>query len=152
MKISDYLKEDMICLNLKATNKEEVIKELGEIIRQCKDITNYDMFIKDMLERERIATTGIGDEIAIPHARTDSVSQFVIAFGRSENGVAFDSLDEKKARLIFLMGTPKTAGINHYLQLLAHLNRLLRKESFRELLMKAEKPSDIICLFKEVEK
>lgn len=152
MKISDYLKEDMICLNLKSSNKKEVIKELGEIIRTCKDITNCDVFINDVLEREKIATTGIGDEIAIPHARTDSVSQFVIALGRAEEGIEFESLDDKKVKLVFLMGTPKTAGINHYLQLLAHLSRLLKKESFRKLLIKAEKPSDIICLFKEVEK
>jgi len=152
MRISDYLKEDMICLNLKATGKEEAIRELGGFIRKAKEITNYEMFHKDVLEREKLTTTGIGEGVAIPHARTDAVSGFVIAFGKSEKGVEFDSLDGKRAKLLFLMGTPKTAGLDEYLVLLAHLTRLLKQQSFRESLLKAESPAEIIDIFKNLEK
>jgi fructose-specific phosphotransferase system IIA component len=152
MRISDYLREDMICLNLKATGKEEAIRELGSFIRKAKEISNYEMFHKDVLEREKLASTGIGEEVAIPHARTDAVSGFVVAFGKSESGVEFESLDRKKARLIFLMGTPKTAGLDEYLVLLAHLTRLLKEESFRESLIKAQSPVEIIDIFKKFEK
>ena len=152
MKISDYLKEDMICLNLKVTGKEEAIRELGNFIRKAKEITNYEMFLKDVLEREKLTTTGIGDGVAIPHARTDAVTGFVIAFGKSEKGVEFDSLDGKRARLLFLMGTPKTAGLDEYLVLLAHLTRLLKQQSFREALLKAQSPAEIIEIFKNFEK
>ncbi len=152
MRISDYLKEEMICLNLKATGKEEAIRELGSFIRKAKEISNYEMFHKDVLEREKLTTTGIGEEVAIPHARTDTVTGFVVAFGRSENGVEFDSLDRKKAKLIFLMGTPKTAGLDEYLVLLAHLTRLLKGESFRESLLKARSPAEIIDIFRNFEK
>ena len=152
MRISDYLKEDMICLNLKATGKEEAIRELGSVIRKAKEITNYEMFHKDVLEREKLTTTGIGDDVAIPHARTDAVTGFVIAFGKSEKGVEFDSLDGKRARLLFLMGTPKTAGLDEYLVLLAHLTRLLKQQSFREALLKAQSPAEIIEIFKNFEK
>ena len=152
MRISDYLKEEMVCLNLKATGKEKAIRELGSFIRKAKEISNYEMFLKDVLEREKLTTTGIGDEVAIPHARTDTVTGFVIAFGRSENGVEFDSLDHKKAKLIFLMGTPKTAGLDEYLVLLAHLTRLLKGESFRESLLKAKNPAEIIDIFRNFEK
>jgi len=152
MRISDYLREDMICLNLKATGKEEAIKELGSFIRKAKEITNYEMFHKDVLEREKLTTTGIGEGVAVPHARTDAVTGFVIAFGKSEQGVEFDSLDGKKARLLFLMGTPKTAGLDEYLVLLAHLTRLLKEESFRESLLKAKSPAEIIEIFKNFEK
>jgi fructose-specific phosphotransferase system IIA component len=152
MRISDYLKEDMICLNLKATGKEEAIRELGSFIGKAKEITNYEMFHKDVLEREKLTSTGIGEGVAIPHARTDAVSGFVIAFGKSEKGVEFDSLDGKKARLLFLMGTPKTAGLNEYLVLLAHLTRLLKQQSFRESLLKAQSPAEIIDIFKNFEK
>lgn len=152
MRISDYLKEDMICLELKATGKEEAIRELGSVIRKAKEITNYEMFHKDVLEREKLTTTGIGDDVAIPHARTDAVTGFVIAFGKSEKGVEFDSLDGKRARLLFLMGTPKTAGLDEYLVLLAHLTRLLKQQSFREALLKAQSPAEIIEIFKNFEK
>lgn len=152
MRISDYLKEDMICLELKATGKEEAIRELGSVIRKAKEITNYEMFLKDVLEREKLTTTGIGDDVAIPHARTDAVTGFVIAFGKSEKGVEFDSLDGKRARLLFLMGTPKMAGLDEYLVLLAHLTRLLKQQSFREALLKAQSPAEIIEIFKNFEK
>ena len=152
MRISDYLKEDMICLNLKAIGKEEAIRELGSFIRKAKEINNYEMFHKDVLEREKLTTTGVGDGVAIPHARTDAVSGFVIAFGKSEQGVEFASLDGKRARLLFLMGTPKTAGLDEYLVLLAHLTRLLKEESFRESLLKAQSPAEIIDIFKKFEK
>jgi len=152
MRISDYLREDMICLNLKATGKEEAIKELGSFIGKAKEIKDYEMFHKDVLEREKLTTTGIGDEVAIPHARTDAVTGFVIAFGKSEQGVNFDSLDGKKARLLLLMGTPKTAGLDEYLVLLARLTRLLKKQSFRESLLKAKNPAEIIDIFKKFEK
>jgi len=152
MRISDYLREDMICLNLKATGKEEAIRELGSFIRKAKEVSNYEMFLKDVMEREKLTSTGIGEEVAIPHARTDAVSGFVVAFGKSESGVEFESLDRKKARLIFLMGTPKTAGLDEYLVLLAHLTRLLKEESFRESLIKAQNPAEIIDIFKKFEK
>jgi len=152
MRISDYLREDMICLNIKATGKEEAIKELGSFIRKDEEINNYEMFHNDVLEREKLTTTGIGEGVAIPHARTDAVMGFVIAFGKSEQGVNFDSLDGKKARLLFLMGTPKRAGLDDYLVLLAHLTRLLKEESFRGSLLKAKSPTEIIDIFKKFEK
>jgi len=152
MRISDYLKEEMICLNLKATGKEEAIKELGSLIRKAKEITNYEKFLKDVLEREKLNTTGIGEGVALPHARTDAVTGFVIAFGRSENGIDFEALDGKKAKLLFLMGTPRKAGLDQYLVLLAHLTRLLKRESFRKSLLKAENPAEVIDIFKKFEK
>ena len=152
MRISDYLKEEMICLNLKATGKEEAIKELGSLIRKAKEITNYEKFLKDVLEREKLNTTGIGEGVALPHARTDAVTGFVIAFGRSENGIDFEALDGKKAKLLLLMGTPRKAGLDQYLVLLAHLTRLLKRESFRKSLLKAENPAEVIDIFKKFEK
>ena len=151
MKISDYLKEDIICLDLKSTSKKDVIEELGSIIKNSKEVTDYEMFISDVMEREKLSTTGVGDGVALPHARTNAVSKFVVAFGRSKKEVNFNSIDKKKVNLIFLMGTPKNETLDLYLVLLAHLTRLLRKEDFRQLLLKAEKPSEVIKAFKDIE-
>ena len=151
MRLSDYFRKEMIKLNLKAEVKEEAIKELGSAMKGAKEITDYENFLKDVFEREALATTGICNGIAIPHARTDAVSQFVIAFGRSKRGVEFESLDGKPAKFIFLMGTPKDE-VNQYLKLLGRLTRLLKKESFRESLLKAQEAREIIEIFEETEK
>ncbi|MBW2045679.1 MAG: PTS sugar transporter subunit IIA [Deltaproteobacteria bacterium] len=152
MKIKDYLKEERISLNIKARTKEESIKELSILLKDTPEISDFDLFLNDVFERESLKTTGIGGEVAIPHARTDAVKSFVIAFGRSTEGVEFDSLDGEPAKLIFLMGTPKGRNLNGYLEILARLTRLLQRESFRKALLQASSPKEIIGEFNKIEK
>ena len=152
MLVSSYLKENQISLDIKAANKDEAIKELSLLLKDCKDIANFDDFIQDVFSREALSTTGIGNEIGIPHARTEAVKDFVIAFGRSEDGIEFASLDGKPVKLIFLMGTPKEKNLTQYLQFLAKLTRLLKDESFRNALLKARSPKEILAEFKKAEK
>lgn len=152
MKIKDYLKEDRMSLNMKARTKEEAVKELSTLLKNAPEISDFDLFLKDVFERESLKTTGIGSELAIPHARTDAVKSFVIAFGRSAEGVEFDSLDGKPAKLIFLMGTSKGKNLNGYLEILARLTRLLQHESFRKALLQASSPKEIIDEFNKIEK
>ena len=152
MKIGDYLREDRIILDLKAHNKEETIREMSALLKDTEEITDFAVFLQDVFEREKLSSTGIGHEIAIPHARSNAVEDFVIAFGRSPQGIEFESLDGNPAKLIFLMGTPKEKRLDAYLKLLARLSRLLAKESFRNSLLKASTAEEIIELFREVEK
>lgn len=151
MRIADFLKEDRVLLKLEAGSKEEAIKEIARLLGNSKEITDFDLFLRDIFEREALNTTGIGEHIAIPHARTDAVKDFVIAFGRSSEGIEFNSLDKKPAKFIFLMGTPQENGLNSYLKILAHLTRLLKHESFREALLKASSPKEVIEEFRKVE-
>ena len=151
MKIKDYLKEDRISLNIKAHTKEEAIKELSVLLKDAPEIADFDLFLKEVFERETLKTTGIGSELAIPHARTDAVKSFIIALGKSNEGVEFESLDGKPVKLIFLMGTPKGKNINGYLEILARLTRLLQHESFRKALLEASSPKDIIDEFNKIE-
>ena len=125
--------------------------KVGEIIGKSKHIGNCDSFINDVFAREELCTTGIGNEIALPHARTDNVKSFVIAFGRSVEGVDFQSLDDKPVKLIFLMGTPQSEEMKTYLHILARLNRLLQKEDFRNQLLVANNPAEIIEAFRNRE-
>lgn len=104
-----------------------------------------------IIEREFINSSGISDHIAIPHARTDAVKSFVIAFGRSSDGIDFYSLDNKPAKLIFLMGTPRQKGKNKYLAILAHLTKFLQKEAFRQALFEASSAKEVIKQFKKFE-
>jgi fructose-specific phosphotransferase system IIA component len=151
MKIGYYLKENRILLDLKAHNKEEAIKEIALVLKGAEEIDDFDIFLNNVFEREKLATTGIGHEIAIPHARTDTVRDFVVAFGRSVEGVDFQSLDGRPAKLIFLMGTPEKKRLSAYLKILAHLSRLLEKETFRNSLLKANNPREIIDIFQKIE-
>ncbi len=150
MKITDFLKEDKILLNLKALNKEDAIKEIASTLEDSNYVFDFKLFLEEVFKREALNTTGIGAGIAIPHARTNAVKEFTIALGRSSQGVGFNSLDNKPAKLIFLMGTPKEKGLSGYLQILACLTRLLKKEDFKKALLDASTPKEVIEAFRKV--
>ncbi|MFH1338613.1 MAG: PTS sugar transporter subunit IIA [Candidatus Omnitrophota bacterium] len=151
MKIADFFREDRILLSLNSSKKREAIKEISGVLQGSKEITDFDSFLRDVFEREELSTTGLRNYIAIPHARTDAVKEFVIAFGRSSQGVEFDSPDGNPSKFIFLMGTPREKGLNSYLKILAHLTRLLNKKEFQKELMEASSPKQVIEAFRKFE-
>ncbi|MCM8831875.1 MAG: PTS sugar transporter subunit IIA [Candidatus Omnitrophica bacterium] len=150
MRISDYLKNDFCVMNLVSKTKEDAIREISTNLQKSGKINDLEKFISDILEREKLGSTGIGYNIAIPHSRTEAVDGFVIGFGRSIEGIDFKSLDGEKVNLIFLMGAnPKE--LNMYLRLLAELSRFLIDNSFRKALLSASSPQEIIEIFKKFE-
>jgi fructose-specific phosphotransferase system IIA component len=151
VKLSEFLTVSQICLELQARDKEGVINELAEFIKEAKGMKSFKSFIKDVFKREEVATTGIGGEVAIPHARTDAVESFVIGFGRSSEGVDFKALDSKPCKLFFMLGTPKDQ-VPQYLQILAHLTRLLKDPAFCNELLAAKTPQSVIHTFEDAEK
>jgi len=151
MRLYEYLKEDNILLDVKGQTKEEVIRELAELLKEEKDIVDFEEFCSAVFAREKLTSTGVGDEVAIPHARTNTVEDVVIAFGRSQKGIDFASIDGKPVKLMFLIGTPEKKGLSSYLKLLAHLSRLLKKEDFKKSLLTAGTPKEILNEFKRVE-
>jgi len=151
MKVADYLKESQMDLNLMVSGKEEAINKLGGLLKNTNLVSDCDGFIKEVFERESLSTTGIGHYIAIPHARSNMVKDLVIVFGRAIQGLEFGSLDKKPVKLIFLMGTPKEKGLNDYLKVLSTITRRLDKESFREQLLNASTPKEVIEIFRNVE-
>ena len=150
MDVSDYIKKELVNLNLLSKKKEDAIREIAQLMQNTQEIVDFRRFLEDVFEREKLGTTGIGDEIAIPHARTDAVDRLVIAIGRSTNGVEFKSLDGRKVKLLFLMGTP-IGTVSHYLKILAQLTRLLKREPFREKLLEAQDGEAVVKLFREIE-
>ncbi|MBW2183098.1 MAG: PTS sugar transporter subunit IIA [Deltaproteobacteria bacterium] len=150
MEVKGYIREELINLDLLSERKEDAIRELARLMESTQGVIDFDLFLEDVFERERLGTTGIGDGIAIPHARTDAVDQLVIALGRSARGVEFESLDGKKVKLLFLMGTPK-GSVSHYLKILAQLTRLLKEGTFRDKLLEARDKETVVSLFREIE-
>jgi len=150
MRISDYLKKEFCIMDLKASTKEEAIKELASVLKPSGKIKDLDDFIKHILEREALGSTGIGNRVAIPHSPTESVEGLVVAFGCSLRGIDFQSIDGDEVNFIFLMGTAPS-DLNIYLKLLATLSRLLNDRLFREEFVLVDTPGEVIDLFKKHE-
>ena len=124
MVVSDYLKEKFCLVDLQATDKDGSIKEIAEVLVTAGKIIDEKSFIEDVLEREELGSTGIGNNVGIPHARTKAVKGFVIGFGRSKAGIEFKALDGEKVNLVFLMGADPSE-LNLYLRILAELSSYL---------------------------
>jgi len=151
MVVSQYLKEKFCIMELESSEKTAAIQELAEKLNQGNKLVNKDVFVNDVLERENLGSTGIGNNVAIPHARTDAVKGFVIGFGRSLSGIEFKALDAEKVKLIFLMGA-ESSQLNLYLRILAELSKLLMNNYFRQDLISAKNSQQVIEIIKKFEK
>lgn len=147
--IADLI-ENKILLNMKAKDSQGAIEELTELIDDKVPSVNKKALVNDLMEREKLGSTGIGKGIAIPHVRTDAVERVVVAFGRSEKGVDFNALDDKPVHLFFLIASPENSE-NEYLNTLARVSCFLKKDQFREELLEAESNEAIIALFRDKE-
>ncbi len=153
MKIMDFLSEEAISVDLKATSKEEVIEELVELLVKAGEIEHKskDKLIKTILAREVLGSTGIGQGVAIPHGKCDCVKELVAAFGLSSKGVDYDSLDGEPTYIFFLLIAPAdTAG--PHLKALARISRLLKDKFFRDSLRQTKEEKGIIKIIKEEDK
>jgi PTS system nitrogen regulatory IIA component len=142
MKVGEFLDSRAIVVDLKATNKKEVLEELIEVLVSVYHELNREQMVHALLEREKLGSTGIGDGVAIPHGKLAGLKQLISCFGKSDKGVEFQSMDKKPAHLFFLLFAPEnSAGI--HLKALARISRLLKRPSFRKELLKAESEQEI---------
>ncbi len=148
MKIMDFLNKKAISVNLKATDKEGVIHELVELLSNAAEIKNKEELIKAVLSREALGSTGIGQGVGIPHAKSQNVKELIAAFGLSKNGVDFDSLDGEPVHIFFLLLAPEESAGPH-LKALARISRMLKDKFFRDLLRKAKDENDILRIIQE---
>jgi PTS system fructose-specific IIC component len=142
-KISETLLSDGIILEVKNNEKTDVIRELAQILIDKSTIINSEKFFSAIFRRENLESTGIGQGVAIPHARTSAVKNIAIVFGRSKVGVDFSSLDGLPSHLIFLIAAPEDKK-SEYIMTLARLSKLLRKNEVRHTLLNAKTPEDVV--------
>ena len=135
MKIMDFLSKKAILLDIKATKKEDVIRELVDVLVNSGEIEKRarNKLVDALMARESLGSTAIGQGIAIPHAKIDCVDNLVSAFGLSKKGVDFDSLDGEPAYIFFLLVAPQDSAGPH-LKALARISRLLKDKYFRDSL------------------
>ncbi|MGE3062584.1 MAG: PTS sugar transporter subunit IIA [bacterium] len=147
----ELLNESLIRSDLKSAGKDEVLNELAEILVSNKIITDKTALMDKLIEREKIETTGVGHAIAIPHARTEAINGLALCFGISREGIDYDALDGKPVNIFFLI-VSNEENKNRYIQLLAKISRICRKDSFREKVLNSESEKEILEIFKEEEK
>lgn len=135
MQIVDFLSKKAILTDIKSTKKEDVIKEMVDVLIEAGDVEkrNRNKLIDALMFREELGSTAIGQGIAIPHAKCDCVDKLVAAFGLSKKGVDFDSLDGELAYIFFLLVAPQDSAGPH-LKALARISRLLKDKYFRDTL------------------
>ncbi|MED4654884.1 PTS fructose transporter subunit IIABC [Bacillus pseudomycoides] len=150
MKITELLKRDTVIMDLTASAKEAVIDELVEKLEKAGRLNSQEEFKEAILQREMQSTTGIGEGIAIPHAKTKAVKQPAICFGRSVSGVNYESLDGQPAHLFFMIAASEGAN-NTHLETLSRLSTLLMDEGFRKQLLEAKSEEELLHLFDEKE-
>ena len=143
MTICDYLRDDRILLNLQAKTKAEALDEMLGLLKDADEINDPGQFAADVQHRESLASTGVGDGVAFPHARSDAVDKLFVVLGRSESGLDFDAIDGRPVHLIFLMGAPN-ADLSVYLKVLAHTSLMMRHESVRSALGAATSAEEVL--------
>jgi mannitol/fructose-specific phosphotransferase system IIA component (Ntr-type) len=147
--LAPLLVPERITLNVQSTQRTAALYEVAGLLDGHPAVTDFQGFYNELLARERIDTTCLGNEIALPHARTEHVTRIVMAVGRSDPGVYFDNSNQT-IRLIFVLGTPK-ANAGDYLQIVGVLCRILKDAANRDALLHAPTTGDFIQTLLDLE-
>lgn len=143
VRITELLTKDTMNLQLKSKGKQDTIDELITALDSAGKLSDPVEFKKEIVNREEQSTTGVGDGVAIPHAKTKAVKEAAIAFGRSPEGIEYKSLDGQPSHLFFMIAAPQGANDIH-LQVLARLSAMLMKKKVRQQFLEAKSEDDII--------
>ncbi|MGG7176416.1 PTS fructose transporter subunit IIABC [Clostridium paraputrificum] len=151
MRITDLLKKEGIELDVKIASKTEAIDKLVDLMSNTGNLENKEEYKKGVLAREELSTTGIGEGIAIPHAKSSGVKKAGLSSMVVKDGVDYDSLDGAPAKLFFMIAAPEEAS-NLHLEVLARLSTILMDESFREELINATSKEEYLKLIDDKER
>ncbi len=147
MDLSKVIKRETIKLDMEATTKEEVIKELTELLYKVNAISNKENFLKDVFYRESIGTTGIGNGIAIPHGKSKFVNKTSLAIGRTKSAIEWESLDEQPVHFIILFAVTEEDKNSTHIKILARVASNLGDDDVCANLLKAKSPEEILDIF-----
>ena len=142
MQLDQIFKVEFINANLLAQTKTEALAELVNTMIKGGFKLNSSSIIKILQQRENLGSTGIGDGVAIPHGKIPELDDLIVAFGRSTEGIDYDSLDGKPVHLFFLLLAPENSAGQH-LKVLAKISKMLKIANFRKMLLKAKTQSDL---------
>ena len=150
MKISDFLNADLLELDLSASDTENCIKKLVDILERNSLIKSPEEVYRKLIEREKVMSTGIGMEVAIPHARCPSLSRTIVTMAISNRGIEFKAIDGKPVKVIFLIvGPPEAASL--HVKLLAQIARMIKSKDFAETILQAKTGAEIVEIIQRKE-
>ncbi|MFQ5499702.1 MAG: PTS sugar transporter subunit IIA [Candidatus Zixiibacteriota bacterium] len=166
MNLSRYITEEMVKLEMETVvepidengsltrwrqeSKLAILDELVTVLECGARIGNRSKLLLDFVNREKKASTGIGDGVAIPHVRSMQAKDFMLGFARSTEGYSFDTMDGKPAHLFFVMASPPYDD-TFYLRAFKSLAQMLQYESFREDLMRLQSPGEVVRALRAME-
>lgn len=134
--LSDILTSLRAKVPLQATTKDEVLRELVDVLVEAGDVTDADAAFRVVQQREQVLSTGIGSGVALPHGKSDACPELSIAAGVTTAPVDFNALDGEPVRLIFLLVGPESEAGAH-IKALSGISRLVRQPETRQHLMDA---------------
>ncbi len=135
-----------IIMDMQATTKEEVVRELVTVVRHRCPHIDPALLEQTLIERELVGSTGIGKGIAIPHGKIGDLDELLICFGRSRKGVNYDAVDNQPVYLFVQILSPLSQA-REYLNTLAQVSRLLQKRENRTALLQARQPDEVMAIF-----
>ena len=150
MKIVDLLSEQVIRTNLPGTSKNDVINAIIDLAASQDRVLDKEKVRKAIFEREQIMSTGVGAGFAIPHAKSDAVSDIVAAFAVTAEPIDYQSLDDQPVRIVFLL-VGRENMVGPHIKLLSRISRLMNNEEFRRRLLEAATPKDVLEIFRKEE-
>lgn len=150
MKISSILSEKLIQVKIPGETKEDIINAIIDLAAKSDKVTDIEKVREAIFEREKIMSTGVGKGFAIPHGKTDAVTDIVAAFAVTEHPIDYKSLDHEPVRLLFLL-IGKDSLVGAHIKLLSRISRLMNKEELRNRLLNAESSEEILSILREEE-
>lgn len=150
MKLSKKIHKKAVLMDMASSTKGEALGELVELLCSAYRLKEPDVILEAIIAREEKQSTGIGAELAVPHAKTPVVDKLYVAFGRSSGGIEFDSVDGEKARIFFILVSPRDVSGPH-IKALAGISRLIKHEEFRNELLACSDAGSFIELVKKAE-
>jgi mannitol/fructose-specific phosphotransferase system IIA component (Ntr-type) len=148
MELAKYLSSELVRLNLISSVKDDVIRELSEVLCKAHGLSEPRSILDTLYLREQDRSTGIGNGVAIPHARTNLTTSIHLAMGRSKPGVEWGSMDGKPVHFVFLVVGPKNAS-TEYLHVLADISRLMSRAAMRNTLLETVSSEAVLKIISE---
>ncbi len=150
MKLSEVITEDLIFPDLKGTNVTDILQAFAQAICDAGKFFNPDVLYDRLMQRESQESTGIGNGVAIPHCKVESLNEVILAVGYSSTGVDFKAIDGNKTFFFFILLSPANSTVLH-LKALAALSRLLKSSNFMAQLHKRPDKKELVDLIREEE-
>ncbi len=150
MNITDILNRKSIEVGLKVENKKALLEKMMDLAVESGNVIDEEETKKEIYEREKIMSTGVGKGIALPHAKTNAVKETIGALAILETPLEYDALDNKPVSIVFLL-LGRENNVGNHLRLLSKISRLMNNDSFRERILNSKSSDEILATFAEIE-